>query len=139
MPDPSSTPRPKRILVVEDNNELRTLVERALASQGYQVTAAVDGDKGLAELRTSRFDLLITDLIMPGSEGIEVILEAKASAPGMKIIAMSGGSLRGGHDYLPLAGTLGAAAILRKPFGLGEMLEAVERTLDSGPVVRAAH
>lgn len=130
MTDPRFDPSALRILLVEDNDELRNLITTGLGQAGHWVTPAEDGEKGLAALHAGSFDLLITDMIMPGSEGIEVILSALAECPKMKVIAMSGGSLQGGHDFLPLAEKVGASAVMQKPFGLGELLETVRRVFE---------
>jgi DNA-binding NtrC family response regulator len=129
MIETSAAPECARILVVEDNDELRNLVVRALIGRGYAVESAADGDKGSEAMRRDRFDLLLTDLIMPGQEGIELILAARSCSPGLKIVAMSGGSLQNGHDYLPLASKLGAAAVLAKPFSLPDLLGTVSQVI----------
>ncbi|MFW5681233.1 MAG: response regulator, partial [Pseudomonadota bacterium] len=93
------------------------LVTRALEAAGHEVSSADDGDTALQRLRHETFDLVITDIIMPGKEGIELILELRRLQPDLPIIAMSGGHISGGHDVLDAAQRLGAIHTLAKPFG----------------------
>lgn len=118
-----------RVLLIEDNDEFRTVLERILAREGFDVHAVEDGTKAVAALRQGGFALILTDLIVPGQEGIEIILTARGLLPDAKIIAMSGGAMHGGNDYLPLANKLGASAVLRKPFGRDELLESINRVM----------
>jgi len=66
---------------------------------------------------------------VPGLEGIEIILTARGLAPETRIIAMSGGAMNGGHDYLPLAEKMGAAAVLQKPFDRAQLVETISRVM----------
>ena len=106
----------KRILLVEDEKEFRDLVKHVLGMDGFHVRTASNGLEALEHVRRGRFDLVITDMIMPGMEGIEMILELRSAVPDLKILAMSGGESGLSGDFLPLARTLGASAILKKPF-----------------------
>jgi CheY-like chemotaxis protein len=112
-----------RVLVIEDNVDLRDLVRLALEHAGHQVITATHGVEGLAFLNGHVVDLVVTDLFMPEMDGIEVIAALRRQFPGVKIVAMSG---RPGVDYLTVAKELGAARILRKPFVMDDLLSAVE-------------
>jgi CheY-like chemotaxis protein len=70
-------------------------------------------------------EVLVTDIIMPGMEGIETIREIRREHPGIKVVAMSGGGAVGPRSYLQLARALGADITLRKPFAIADLLEAV--------------
>jgi CheY-like chemotaxis protein len=118
-----------RILVVDDDDQVRSLIARLLLRQGYQVVEASDGAQALRLFRDDPADLIITDLIMPGREGIETIAELRRDCPGVKIIAMSGGGRVGPVSYLQLASKLGAERTFAKPFDHAEMLEAVREML----------
>ena len=111
-----------RVLVIEDNGDLRNLVRLALEGAGHEVLTATQGVEGLAYLNGHAVDAVVTDLFMPEMDGIEVIAQLRRQFPGVKIVAMSG---RPGVDYLAVAKELGAARILRKPFGMDDLLTAV--------------
>lgn len=120
------------ILVVEDSEELRTVVERALVRQGYQVVVVGDGAAALEVLRTARVDLLITDVLMPGQDGIATLMEVQDEFPGLPVIVMSGGGLLDADVYLDSAAGLGARRTLAKPFRLSELFEAAREALGNG-------
>jgi DNA-binding response OmpR family regulator len=117
----------KRILIAEDNEDLRAFIKLALEQAGYEVELAGDGRRALALQRGRGADVLITDLFMPERDGFETIDCFRREFPSVKIIAMSGGGdLSKKHDYLSTAGLLGVDAVLRKPFELDELLKTVE-------------
>jgi len=111
-----------RVLVIEDNPDLRALVRLALEGAGHEVLTATHGQEGLAYLNGHAVDAVVTDLFMPEMDGIEVIAALRRQFPGVRIVAMSG---RPGVDYLSVAKELGAARILRKPFMMDELISAV--------------
>ena len=119
-----------RILVVDDEPMILQLISHALTAAGHEVQTAGDGDAGLAAVTEGGFDLLITDIIMPGKEGIELILEVRRRQPGLPVIAVSGGHLSGDHDILDTAQRLGAIHTLAKPFRPRELVRLVERSLN---------
>lgn len=102
--------------MVEDEKSFRELVKNVLGMDGFHVRTASNGLEALEHVERSRFDLVITDMIMPGMEGIEMILELRSVVPDLKILAMSGGESGLSGDFLPLARTVGACATLKKPF-----------------------
>jgi len=118
----------KRILLVDDDEAVRRVMGEVLAQAGYAVEVAGDGATALALFRQKPVDLVITDIIMPGMEGLETIVEFLKQRPKLKIIAISGGGRIAANDYLPIAGALGASLTLAKPFSVEE-LEAAVRTL----------
>jgi DNA-binding NtrC family response regulator len=115
------------ILVIDDDAAVRSLTAEALRQVGHRVSEATDGKDGLARFRADGADLVITDLVMPVKEGIETIMELHREFPDTKVIAMSG-ALHS-HDYLQLAGKLGALRTLSKPFTIDRLLSAVENAL----------
>lgn len=117
------------ILVIDDEPLVRELLKAMLEGAGHEVTVAADGDAGMAAYRRRPADLVITDLIMPGKEGIETIRELVQGVPGIKIIAISGGGRLDPHGYLGLARKLGAARSLAKPFERRELLDTVAELL----------
>jgi DNA-binding response OmpR family regulator len=82
------------------------------------------GEAGIELAAASDFDLVITDIVMPGTEGLETIKQIRRHKPGIKILAVSGGGSSKG-DYLHYAERLGANAALAKPFEPVEFLEVV--------------
>jgi CheY-like chemotaxis protein len=115
------------ILVVDDEAIVRLALEAVLKWNGYQVLQASDGDEALDMLQSTHVDLLLTDLAMPGREGIETIIEARRRFPRVKVIALSG--VYGGF-CLDMARQLGAAAALAKPFTNDVLIRTVDATLN---------
>lgn len=113
------------ILLIEDEQGLRTMLKKTLEHEGYNVTAAADGRQGLRAFQSQKFDVVITDLIMPEMEGMETIISLRQSDPEVKIIAMSGGGLNNPEGYLEVARKLGAQKTFEKPFERELLIEAV--------------
>jgi CheY-like chemotaxis protein len=131
MENPKKQPAdPQRILVIDDDENIRLLLRAILEREGYQVLEASDGDKGLKEYKKNPTDLVITDLIMPGKEGIETIRDLRREFPGIKIIAVSGGGRIGPESYLKMAKGVGALRTLSKPLDRLGLLQAVEEVME---------
>lgn len=114
-----------RILVVDDDEQYRSLMQRTLERAGHQVVTAEDGTAAVVAAQDATLELVITDLIMPGKEGLETIMELRRLRPGLPLIAMSGGGRGNPGDYLKAARLLGATRTLEKPFGVQDLLDAV--------------
>ena len=126
LPFPSM--KPLAILVVDDHPIMRDVVCEMLEDAGHQVRFASEGHEALRKLSCARFDLLLTDIVMPQMDGIELIGEVRRRYPEMRIIAMSGGGERfPTHDGLTIARRLGAGATLNKPFLAEQLMDAVEQ------------
>ena len=117
------------ILLVDDDEQLRTMLSVVLRRAGYEVQVAIDGIEASNFYRIHPTDLIITDLIMPGKEGLEIIMELHKDYPRAKIIAMSGGGRTGPMNYLKVAKAFGAQEVLEKPFPHREILDAIRRVL----------
>ena len=115
-----------RVLVIDDDEQIVILLRSMLKRAGYEVLEARDGGRGMKLCRSERVDLVITDIIMPEMEGLELIMGLKREFPDMKIIAVSGGARNKPADYLNMASKLGAHRILTKPFERRELLTAVK-------------
>jgi DNA-binding response OmpR family regulator len=115
-----------RILIIEDNEDARRFMALALQGEGYDVAVAEDGEAGLQIQRHAPAEVLITDIFMPNKDGIETIVDFRTKFPHVKIIAMSGGRSSSHVDYLDTAREIGADECLSKPFGLHELLSAVQ-------------
>lgn len=121
-----------RILLVDDDINLRAMLKMSLESLGYAVVEARDGREGLRLFKDAGIDIVLTDLIMPEKEGIELIMDLKrlpGKAP--KIIAMSGGGHIAASNHLNIARILGVKQVLAKPFGLDELKTAIETELST--------
>lgn len=124
-----------RILIVDDDAGMRLLLTRILTAAGHDVQEASDGAVALETYASQPSDVVITDLVMPGKEGLETIRELRRRDADVRIIAMSGGG-SGGHGtdgYLKTAKLLGANRILAKPFTPGEVLKAITEVLTGIP------
>ncbi|MBM4122398.1 MAG: response regulator [Nitrospira sp.] len=134
MPMHEPEPSVATILVIDDEAPIRRMLRDLLEGAGHTVTEAADGRAAMKCLREQPSDLIITDMLMPEEDGVEVIREARRIAPETKIIAMSGGGLKGKADFLNIARCLGAQRTIAKPFALDKFLEAVKEVLqDNGP------
>ena len=118
------------ILVIDDDNDFRMIVCAILESEGYQVGEACEGEEGLSLYRANPTDLVLTDLIMPGQEGVETIIELRKDFPKARIIAMSGGGRAEPGSFLGFANKLGAADTLEKPFSRDLLLQTIEKVLN---------
>jgi len=116
-----------RILVIDDDADMRELLAETLRSAGHEVALAADGREGVREYRAKAADLVITDLYMPNQEGLETIIELRRCFPEVAIIAMSG--KLAAATMLSIAQKLGAVAVLQKPFVADELLSAVGKAL----------
>jgi len=118
-----------RVLLIDDNESLRTSVRRTLVQAGHDVTEAPNGVAALQEYRREPPDLVITDIVMPDKEGLETIRELRKLDPNAKIIAMSGAAGGRADPYLTVALQLGATWALAKPFSREEVLAAIAKVL----------
>ena len=132
---PSVPPAPgslRRILVVDDDQEIRHLTTFVLLRSGYQVDEAEDGAAAWEALQAGHYDLLITDHSMPKVTGVELVRQLRGARMGLPVILATG--------TLPTAeinrdGELRLAATLSKPFGPDQLLETVRKVLDApGPL-----
>jgi DNA-binding response OmpR family regulator len=129
LPKGPETGPKARILLIDDDFRLLTTLGQLLVKEGYEVQNAENGEEGIQIQRKQPSDLIITDLIMPGKEGIETIAELRKAQPSLKIIAMSGGGLIRSTEYLMVAETIGANCTIAKPFPFDRLLSAVEELL----------
>lgn len=117
------------ILLVDDEAAVRELMAIVLQMEGHSVTQAGDGNAAIGALEGATFDLVITDLVMPGKEGIETIMDIRRRWPELKVIAMSGGGRGSASDYLEMAAHLGASRTLEKPFESEDLVKMVAEVL----------
>jgi two-component system nitrogen regulation response regulator NtrX len=120
-----------RILLVDDEWDILDLMEAILESEGHILSKAPDGATALALLKNQAFDLVITDMIMPGISGMKVIDHVRENCPVTRVIAMSGGDKIMPSNYLEQASASGTTVIIRKPFSLDEFIDAVRSVTPS--------
>jgi DNA-binding response OmpR family regulator len=121
----------KRVLVIDDNPDMRRTLQALLESEGFAVSVAADGEEALRLQRDLPAAVVITDIYMPGKEGIETIYELRKHFPQTKVIVISGGARVPGVDYFEVALELGAVKALKKPFAPDELIAAVRQLTPS--------
>ena len=120
-----------KVLVIDDSRSCLEAIETMFSGAGYLVTTSTDGKRAVHMMQHEAFDLILTDLYMPGEDGIEVIRDARKLHPGLPLVAMSGAT--GVRNLLAVARHLGACQILQKPFSRDELLQVVEAALNPVP------
>ena len=123
--------RTTRVLVIDDNSDIRESLRWLLESEGYLVSLAANGVEGLRLQRKEPADLVVTDIFMPEQDGIETLWKFREEFPNVPIIVMSGGGAARGTDYLVVARELGAKKTLRKPLDPRELIEVVGQITQS--------
>ena len=118
-----------RILVIDDDINIREMLKECLERAEYEVLVASDGKAALKLHSANPVDLIITDIVMPEKDGLEIIMEFRRRFPAVKVIAISGGGKIGANEYLNIAKVLGVTKTFSKPFELRELLAAVRELL----------
>ena len=118
-----------RILVIDDQEPIRRIVRRALEQNGHEVYDASDGEIGMEILESQSFDLVVTDIFMPGQDGIVTLRQIRKRFPALKVIVISGGDSSGLMDLRQDAELLGAVSTLQKPFNAREIMDKVRDAL----------
>ncbi len=118
-----------RILVIDDDADVRRAIRRHLQTEGHEVLEAPDGKAGMKLFRESPADLVVTDLFMPEQEGLETIRELRRSSKDTRILVVTGSPPGSAFDFRAHATMLGAGATLSKPFTREELLGAVHALL----------
>lgn len=122
-----------RVILIDDEDAVCKATRRSLERAGHEVVEASDGEEGLKLLAEKGADLVITDIFMPGQDGILTVRRMRKEFPQVQVIAVSGGDSSGRLDLRKDAEFLGAAASLQKPFPPSDLLETIRQvlTLDS--------
>ncbi len=118
-----------RILLVDDDDLSRSTVHQMLERAGHEVTSTGNGREGITMVQQAPFELVITDLIMPDTDGLELIQELNRLTPSVRVLAISGGGRVNANEYLTVARKFGASAVLAKPFSTAELREAIAQAL----------
>ncbi len=122
-----------RVLLIDDEMPFRQTIAKFLTRAGYEVVEAENGQLGLRAFEQSKFDAIVTDIIMPDIEGLELIRTVRSIDPNIPVVAMSGGGRVSGMQPLKVAKILGASAVLYKPFERAQLLEAMAAALGRAP------
>ena len=117
----------KKILIIEDDLLISSLVEFRLKKEGYQTVTVKDGNEGISAIDTEQFDLIITDVMIPFKNGIEIIHHSKNVKPNLPIIVLS--ALGEEESVVLEAFNLGVADFVPKPFNPNELAIRVKRIL----------
>jgi DNA-binding NtrC family response regulator len=116
----------ERLLIVDDDEEMRGLLRKVLEKEGYHVSVAGDGREALAVLARGRFDLVVTDMLMPYDGGLELLETLRRIHPALPVIIVT--AFGDWHSYTR-ALELGAAAFISKPLRMTELIAAVHNAL----------
>jgi DNA-binding NtrC family response regulator len=132
------------ILVADDEDSIRSLLEHFLKSAGHQVVVVGNAREACEAMTKTKFDLVITDVLMPEGDGLDLITELKKVQPTARILAISGGGrYLEGSDYLKLAKGLGAHGAMMKPFTWQQLQDAINEVLttplDEGAAGSSTH
>lgn len=118
------------ILVVDDDEQFRAMLTQMLTQDGHQVTVATDGEEGLRLVGQARPELVITDILMPKKDGMDLILELNRTGQKIPVIAVSGGRRCISAEFnLESATLLGVRTTLTKPFTRGDLRQALTAAL----------
>ena len=118
-----------RIVLIDDDDVFRATVETMLKAAGHAVEAVDGGQAALAALRRAPCDLVITDVMMPEMDGIEILRALRGGPAPPRVLVMTGGSVLLKRDFLDAARMLGADATIAKPFGASDLAAAVAEAL----------
>ena len=122
---PSRLPA-RRILLAEDDDSMRTFIERALVKAGYEVVSVANGREAHERVKAEPFTLLLTDIVMPQMDGIELARRASEHAPDIKIMFITGfAAVTLNTD----SRTVKDARVLSKPFHLKDLVKEIDRLL----------
>ncbi|WP_462325820.1 response regulator [Desulfoplanes sp.] len=114
------------ILIIDDDPQIRMMLSELLEREDYRVDVVSNGFEALEQFGREKPDLIITDVVMPDMDGLELMLRLRKQQPGLKVVAISGGARIGPESYLKLADKLGADATVAKPMDIVKLLDTVK-------------
>lgn len=121
--------RPRRVLVIDDDTVVRDVLQDVVTSLGYAADIAASGPEGIALFETGRYDVVLTDLRMPGMTGWEVLAAVRALDPRIPVIIVTGSAVHPDDDRIAQPGV----ALVKKPVEADALEEALSRALGRGP------
>lgn len=116
-----------KILIVDDNEQFLGLLNEHLINNGFEVACCFNGLDAKEKFVEFKPHIVVTDIVMPDIDGIELLLEIRRIDPSVRVVAMSGGNEGHAETYLQMADKLGANSILNKPFPLSDLLIEVNK------------
>lgn len=119
----------EKILIVDDNEQLLSMMNEFFVDNDYDVVCSLDGVGAKQLFSEFNPDIVITDIVMPNVDGIELLIEIRKINPDIKVIVMSGGNKGYADTYLQMADKLGADVILNKPFQLKDLLVEIKKLI----------
>ena len=119
------------ILIIDDDEQFNLMMKTALEAKGYEVETASNGRDAKVLYQNKKYDVIVTDIIMPDVDGYEVILDLRRMGMGDRIIAVSAGGRTAADDYLITAKHFDVAATFNKPFELQPFREKIEEIIKS--------
>ena len=128
-----------RILIIDDDENVRSMLMRVLSANGHEVITAINGRNIISRVEEFVPQLVITDIIMPEADGLETIRDLRNNFPHVHIIAISGGGLSVSLDHLPIARMMGAELTLKKPIDNEQLLAMIDEVLDSSGAGDSGH
>ena len=112
-----------KIVVIDDHSEVRDIIKEALENEGHEVYTAINGETGIQLITQYMPQIVITDILMPVKEGVNVVRSVRYNFPDTKIIVISGADRR--ENYFETAKSFGADEILSKPIDLDVLIDMV--------------
>jgi len=118
-----------KILLIDDNDVFRKAISDTLEIMNYEVTPLTDGKSVVQYLKTNRYDIIITDIIMPDKDGFETINDIRNFDQAIPIIAVTGDGAYEQNQNLQIAEKLGATDTIMKPFETSALVEKINNIL----------
>jgi len=115
------------ILVIDDEESIRGLLKEVLERANHRVLEACDGQEGVTLYQQNKVDLVLMDILMPGTDGLEATLQLTREYLDAKVIAMTGA--QGDKNFLDVAKLFGARRVFEKPFDLDKLVQAINEEL----------
>jgi CheY-like chemotaxis protein len=116
-----------KILLVDDNQAFLDMLKEYLMDNNYDIVCSNNGSDAQEQFEKFHPDIIVTDIVMPEVDGIELLLTLRKINPDVRIIAMSGGNRGHAESYLIMAEKLGANVVLNKPFELPVFLDEIKK------------
>lgn len=120
-----------RILVIDDDEQINFFLKESFSLEGYEVDTAKDGAEAKALYTENDYDVILTDIIMPGQDGFEVILDLRHRGLSNRVIAISGGGRVSADDYLVTASSFDVAATFQKPLDRKAILAKAKQIIEA--------